>query len=480
MDFKIKYLLDGYIVILVLTMLWQTFKPLPKNINYKSKKYIIGENDIKFFNDLTVGDNVEQQIFDRILNLIDKARKYILIDIFLFNSFNVQTDKIHSKIYEKISYKLINKIKKYPNIKIDIVTDSINLVYYGGENKELEKLKNAGVNVIITDLKKLRDSNPLYSSIWRSLFQWFGNSNKLGFFPHPFSSRAEKVSLRTYLYLLNFKANHRKVIVADRGDQMVSIITSANIHNASSTHSNVAVEIIGEFWKNIYISENAVARLSGKKLSNQVLPGIKNGENSENVVEVFLITERKIREQLVGLIQCAQKNELIRIGVFYLSSRIIIKELIKASKRGVNIKIILDPNKDAFGYRKNGIPNRQVARELINKTNGNIKIRWYNTTGEQFHSKFIILNKCNKKVMCLLGSANFTRRNLENYNLETDVMVVGKNEIDFFQSIDRYFEKIWYNKNNKKYTLNYDIYKDKSLIKQFVYRIQEFFGISGF
>ena len=66
-----------------------------------------------------------------------------------------------------------------------------------------------GVNVIVTDLVKLRDSNPIYSAVWRSFIRWFGNSAEGGWLPHPFSDAEEQVTARSYLTMVNFKANHR-------------------------------------------------------------------------------------------------------------------------------------------------------------------------------------------------------------------------------------------------------------------------------
>lgn len=68
--------------------------------------------------------------------------------------------------------------------------------------------------------------------------------------------------------------------------------------------------------------------------------------------------------------------------MFYFSDRDIINALTNAADRGVNIKILMDPNKDAFGRTKDGTPNRQVASELHKH---GIKIRWCNTYGEQCH-----------------------------------------------------------------------------------------------
>ena len=61
--------------------------------------------------------------------------------------------------------------------------------------------------------------------------------------------------------------------------------------------------------------------------------------------------------------------------MFYLSNRDIVKSLLDASQRGVDVKLILDPNKDAFGMEKDGVPNRPVAHELVKKSKGKIQIR---------------------------------------------------------------------------------------------------------
>lgn len=468
-------------IFFILIMVWQTVKPLPKNINYKSKEYIVEEDDIKFLYDLTVNKTIDQKIVNEIMHLISGAKKYILIDMFLFNSFNFDNNKVYKKLHDQISGELLNKIKQCPNIKIDIITDSINTVYGGGENKEFNEFEKYGINIITTNLKRLRDSNPMYSAIWRGLFQWFGNSKKLGVFPHPFTSGGKKVSLRTYLFLLNLKANHRKIVIVDDGGSMTSIITSANFHNASSTHSNIAIKIRGDFWRELYISERAVAKFSNGKLFGENSIGQKSQKKDRSgKMKITLLTEKKIREGLNNLIRECEHGDVICIGVFYLSDRTIIKNLIGASRQGVKIKIILDPNKDAFGYRKNGIPNRQVASELIRKSKKRIKIKWYNTNGEQFHSKFLFIIKKNGGAKCILGSANFTKRNLKNYNLETDIMVDGTIQMQYFKDLSSYFNKIWNNKNQQRYTLAYDVYEEHSRLKWLIYVLQELTGLSGF
>jgi HKD family nuclease len=167
------------------------------------------------------------------------------------------------------------------------------------------------------------------------------------------------------------------------------------------------------------------------------------------------------------------------MAIFYLADRQIIKALVKASERGVHIKVILDPNKDAFGFEKIGIPNQPVAEELLKRSSSKIEVRWYDTHGEQFHSKLAII-KHGKEASLLLGSANFTRRNLNNYNLEANVSVTAKEDALFIKTAADYFDKIWDNRDGKYYTVSYKAYKDASALKKIVYLIQEYAGLSSF
>jgi phosphatidylserine/phosphatidylglycerophosphate/cardiolipin synthase-like enzyme len=164
--------------------------------------------------------------------------------------------------------------------------------------------------------------------------------------------------------------------------------------------------------------------------------------------------------------------------MFYISDDLVIDELLKASKRGVAIQIILDPNKDAFGRQKNGIPNRQVAHILTSKSNGSIKIRWCMTHGEQCHGKLLIVQQEHLYTM-LLGSANYTRRNIGGYNLETDVMAQSKDPFTAWSDAERYFEKLWSN-DGLIFSGDYETYQDTSRFKRWVAYIMEHTGLGTF
>ncbi len=425
---KAKRSLFILIILLVfIVMLFNMSKPLPKDISYYGKMFNVSENDIEFLYDLTYDENnsrvYSQQIFDRVFEMIDGAEEYILIDMFLFNDFKGKNAFIYRNLSSELAISLIEKKEQNPDIVIDYITDEINIVYGGARNNIIEDLQNSGVNVVFTYISSLRDSNPIYSAIYRVFFSWMGVGNN-GVMSHPFSDEQPGVSIRAYLKMLNFKANHRKLIVADDGNgKFVSLVTSANPHDASSGHSNIAVYMKGEIAYDIINSEIAVAKLGNSQLgyssmlNNDVIHDDNIIINNNEHVKVQFITEGKIRERVLNEIKNTSNGDEINLAMFYISDRGVINALLDSSKRGVKVKLILDPNKDAFGYEKNGIPNRQVASELMKRSGGKIEIRWYDTKGEQFHTKLLVINK-KKHTIIITGSANYTKRNLKDLKVK--------------------------------------------------------------
>ena len=163
--------------------------------------------------------------------------------------------------------------------------------------------------------------------------------------------------------------------------------------------------------------------------------------------------------------------------MFYIADRDIVEALKRADQKGVTIRMLLDPNKDAFGREKNGTPNRQVAHELIQNSNGNTTIRWCDTHGEQCHSKLLLI-ETGEQVVMMQGSANYTKRNLQDYNLETNVIITGKKSAQIFNDIEAFFETQWNNEENKFYSTVYETYEDRSTYKTIVCRLKEFTGLS--
>ena len=453
--------------------IYHIYKPLPEGLDYTGK---LRHANVKFLADNTYLDaqgkqQQEHQIFNQILKLIDEAQTTIVLDMFLFND-EVGSSKIpHDKLTQNLTEALIVKKRMTPQIEIKVITDPINSVYGSIAPEHYRQLRQAGIEVIETDLTALRASNPLWSGFWYLCCQGVGNNAEKGWLPNPFGD--EKITLRSYLSLFNFKANHRKTVVVDTLEGWKTLVTSMNPHDGSSHHSNVALMVTGNTAIDVLKTEQAVGRMSKGDIPVVI---VGEFEEAKEFPQAQVLTEKAILDATLKLIETAKSGENIDLAMFYLSEREIVKGLIAAKQRGVNVKVLLDPNKDAFGREKNGIPNRQVASEL---NEAGVQVRWCNTQGEQCHSKIILKSNAQQSEI-ILGSANFTARNLKNYNLETNIRVVGNPSADVFKDAQRYFNTAWSNLDAKNMSVDYAQYADESKWKYGVYRFMEWSGLSTF
>jgi phosphatidylserine/phosphatidylglycerophosphate/cardiolipin synthase-like enzyme len=194
-----------------------------------------------------------------------------------------------------------------------------------------------------------------------------------------------------------------------------------------------------------------------------------------------VLTEGGIRTELLQRLDTAGRGDNIDIAMFYVSDREVIQSLLAASHRGVNIRLILDPNKDAFGHAKSGIPNQPVASELVAASDGAIHVRWYRTHGEQFHTKLVMVYGP-ENFWLTVGSANLTRRNLADYNLEANLAIELPRSSRLAQQTVDYFETLWSNRATLgiEYTADFGYYADPSQLHYWLYRVMEGTGVSTF
>ncbi len=453
-----------------------SFKPLPEGISYQGPHRPAEE--VVFLSDSTwVDENgqrqVEQTIFDDLFQIIADAEKLIVLDMFLYNDFQGPVPETTRALSSELTEALIARKAQVPDINIIVITDPLNTLYGGLPSAQFEQLEAADIPVVITDLRRLRDSNTVYSFFWRIFIKPFGNATA-STLPNPVGPG--RVSLRTYLELVNFKANHRKVLIADQGDSYVGFVTSANPHDGSSAHRNAAVRFSGAAAVDLLTTENAVLALSGQPEIPFEL-ALKSIPDAETAPTIQIVTERKIKDAYLSQLQAAGAGDNVDLMMFYLSDRAIVKALKMAHQRGASLRVLLDPNKDAFGREKNGIPNRLVASELVK---AGVDVRWCYTQGEQCHAKMLLVSGQADRATLISGSANLTRRNLDNFNLETNVVVTGTTAHASITDAQVYFDDAWLNTDNRQYSVDYSHYKDGSLWRRGLYRFMEFSGISSF
>jgi len=464
---------------------WNTTKPMPAGTNVSTAPTVVPAADVQFLYDLThappQGELLyEQRIFDEVFRIIDEAQSFIVADFFLLNEHMGAAGAAHRPLSRELLNHLIARKQAMPSLSVLLLTDPINDVYGGAPSPELAELRKAGIDVVVTDLDSLRDSNPLYSSIWRTLLQWWGNAPSGGSMSNPFANDDSKITLRSWLALLNFKANHRKLIAADREDgTLAALVTSANPHDASSAHSNVALRFTGGLARDIVGSEMAVARFSGWRGQIYVAGAEAEPSTDQQGVALSFITEEAIRRHLLNAVNATRNGDSISIATFYLSDRKVLDALLDAAERNVNVRLILDPNRDAFGRQKDGVPNRPVANELVTQSGERIQVRWYRTHGEQFHTKLALIRH-DHRFIASLGSANLTRRNVGNYNLEANVALETAEDSALALEMQGYFDRMWNNDGppGTEYTAVFGAYRDEDNGKYWRYRLMEATGLS--
>ncbi len=489
----------------IATAYWQTNKVLPPGLHVDSPWYTTTPRDVTFIADITSADaygrqSSSQAIFDEVLNVAGSARKFIVLDYFLFNSQlggSAESPPAFRQLSGELRDALIARRRAEPELQVLFITDPINEVYGGMTSLDLRLLRAAGVEVVVADLDALRDSNFMYSSLWRLGIKWWSGDGRPGgaargspqnaadgWLPNPLDESAEPISFGAWARLLNFKANHRKVIVADDGhDGLVAIVGSANPHDASSAHSNAALKVTGLAMVPLLRSELEVARFSGWTGNFKAAAALDPPAPADHMDggRVKVLTEGAILAELLDRLDTAQRGDNIDIAMFYVSDRAVIESLLAASRRGVAVRLIMDPNKDAFGRTKTGIPNQPVASELVAASDGAIHVRWYRTHGEQFHTKLAMVYSP-ERFWLTVGSANLTRRNLADYNLEANVAIEMPRSARIAQQTIEYFETLWSNRASLgiEYTADFGYYADPSQLHYWLYRVMEGTGVSTF
>jgi hypothetical protein len=424
-----------------------------------------------------------QEIWDHVFSSLKKSEYYVLLDMSLINNFPRPGATSTQTLARELAEILINKRAANSDLPITVITDPINTLYGGVVSPTLSSMIKSGINVAEVNLSPLRDSNLLASALWRPFFSWWGNTTMGGKFPHPFVS-GEKVTLRSWLPLLNGKVSNTKLAVYDRpitatkdnrDHKMVTFITSADLQDAGSNNGNVALVIDDKLWQSALEGEQAVAKLSNKTIAT---PDTTTILDEDGPIAVTLLHEEGIKTKAIELLRASKKGDELSLALFQLSDRDIIAALHEAAMRGVKIRIILDPQKGSSRFTDSGIPNRPTAKELVQKSRGDIAIRWCDTHGEECHAK-LFMGTTGTTSFLLLGSADFTRRGLDDFNIETSVLVTHEKSFTAQKDAQEFFDMLWENKG-ATYTASYESYEDITWWKRSASHLIEITGTASF
>jgi cardiolipin synthase len=205
---KVKhYVLLALLLIFLFSFIWGLTKPLPDGVSFQGQLHNISNDSISFLGDITYQQNnksyVNQTLFETIFRQISEAKEFIVVDMFLFtNEYYNNSDLIP----------LANLLTQ----QLVLATDHFNTLYGSQKPDHIMVLENASIPLIYTNVNKLRNSNPLYSSIWDVLLRVFGIPNyDANMVSNIITSEPKHMGVRSFFKLLNFKANHRKVLLTE-------------------------------------------------------------------------------------------------------------------------------------------------------------------------------------------------------------------------------------------------------------------------
>jgi phosphatidylserine/phosphatidylglycerophosphate/cardiolipin synthase-like enzyme len=463
------------------TALWHTQKALPPGTQLASANCVVPAEALGFIADVSAADAygrpaVSQAIFDSVLAAVRGARRFIVLDYHRIGAGGAATPQ--RPLGRELTDALLAQRHTYPGLAVLFITDPVNEAHGASESEELALLRAAGVAVVSTDLDALRDPNSLYTSLWRLTLRWWAAPAS------PLGSASRR---------LNFKADHRKVLIADDGQGgLTGIIGSANPFDPQSRWSNLAGRVSGGPLGALLASELAVARFSGWRGAQEpfraAAPDVARCQDvnqgsplTTSLARVQLLTEGAIRAALLAELAGAARGDVVEIAAFQIADRAVVQALLDAARRGVSVRLILDPSEDRTTLAPSGLPNQPVASELVARSGGAIQVRWYRTHGERFHGSLALVASP-ARVWLTLGSANFTRRSLGDYNLEANVALELTADSPTAAQVRGYFEQLWSNRAGAgiEYTADFAVFANPSQADYWLGRLLEATGLSDF
>ncbi len=417
--------------------IYQSYKRLPEGLNYTGK---LRHAQVEF-----IANDANQATM---LKLINEAQRSIVLDLATLNQEVAQPA-------QPILDALIRKKRIDPLLEVTVITDPSNSAYGGVDVELYRQLRLVGIDVIETNLLPLRASNPLWSGFWYLCCQGLGNNTQKGWLENPLGHG--QVTLRSYLNWLNLKANHRQALVVDTPTGWQTLIGGINL---KAKQNQAALLVTGNTAVDLLNTQRTVAQFSQGNLSTLI---VGEFEAQQNLPQVQVLTEQAIYHAILNLVETAKPKDHLDVTAFYLSERHVIEALKQAQQRGVTVRILLE---------KNQLPNQPVANEL---TQSGIQLRWCAQQQAQCSTNMIL--KYNQaQAELILGSAHFTARSLKNYNLETDVRVIGQAQAPVFQDAKTYFAQLWL----APHSVDYAKYAQQSIWQTGLYRWKEWSGWSDF
>lgn len=464
-------------------------RDLPAGMHLDSVAQSIPAGDVTFLDDITGADAYghgfsSHTLFDAMLRTIADARSLIVLDCHRCNDLHRNaTDEVVNltPLAAQLIDALLARKAAVPQLQILVIADPVNGLYGSAPAPELTALRAVGIPVVTVNLAALRDRNALYSSPWRLTLKWWSRAaTGGGWLPNPFSDDGPPLTARAWAQLANLKSSNRRVLLADDGHGgLVAQVGTSEPAMASSTDSVTGLQVTGPAVLPLLRSELQLARSfgwNGSMVLPATVPEAADPPRRADTLEIQWLGEGAIRNALLEHIAAASLGDNIDIASTSLSDRAVISALLAASRRGVMVRLIMDPQKFSSLWRS---ANQLVGSELIAASDGRIHVAWYRTHSEHFRAALVLIHGSGP-VWMLIGSASLTRRDLGDYDLVLDAAVSGSAAATPLLSAQTFFDTLWNDRGPPgiEYTADADTWADPSQLRYWAYRLMESLGIS--
>ncbi|HEY4338648.1 MAG TPA: phospholipase D-like domain-containing protein [Steroidobacteraceae bacterium] len=464
-------------------------RDLPEGMHLDSPAQTTAVRDVTFLDDITGADAYghgfsSHTLFDGMLHTIANARSFIVLDCHLCNDLHRNApDAVASltPMAAQLIDALLARKAAVPQLQILVIADPVNGLYGSAPAPELAALQAVGIPVVTVDLSALRDRNVLYSGPWRLTLKWWTHPDPgAGWLPNPYSDAGPPLTARSWAQLPNLKSSNRRVLIADDGHGGLSAQAgTTEPAMASSIDTVTGLQVNGPSVLPLLHSELQLARSFGWNGSLPVpssAPASPAPRAGPDTLKIQWLGEGAIRSALLAHIAPTRSGDNIDIASSSLSDRAIIGALLAAARRGVAVRLIMDPHKSASLW---GSDNQLVGSELIAASDGRIRVAWYRTHEEHFRAALVLIHG-GGPVWMLTGSASLTRRDLGDYDLVLDAALTGSATAAPLMSAQAFFDTLWNDRGPPgiEYTADADTWADPSQLRYWVYRLMEWVGVS--
>jgi hypothetical protein len=490
-----------FAVLLLLTAclaVWDTQRRLPPGVHINGAWQSVPAEDVRFLRDQTAADArgqplVEEQIQPALLQIIARAQAFVLLDTGLLGDLPA-TGPAATRLRKaaplagQLVEALLRRKREQPGLRVLVLVDpataSLALADTPAGTGAVQSLRDGGMDVVAVDERRLRDPNPFGRAVMELCCGWWSRPGPGGGnWPNPVGVGPAGVDFGAWVRLRAYQRSHRQLLLADDGaGALLGVIVSRSMHAEAGIHSATALQLRGAALEPMLEAEFVVAQFSGwtdagamqalarRTLQHEDFPA----SDQRGDARARVVSEGALGAALVERIGAAGSGAAIDVAALYLAERGVVRALIDAAHRGAAVRVLLDPGRDGYGYSRSGMPNRQVATELLAASDGAVRVRWYRTHGEQFSPGFVLVREGGRSWL-LVGSAELSRRDLDDFNLAAGFITdLDAGSAAAGSALD-WFETLWFNRagGGVEYSADADVYADASQVNYWYARALE-------